>query len=155
MPRGVKGSTMGHGTQSGYRHGCRCDGCRAAWNVVERARYSKKKRSTRAWIAANRERVREAQNVRNRRRQYGLSPSDFAALIRLQDGRCAICRRPLDGSRKAMNPHVDHDHAAGRVRGLLCNSCNRALGFMRDDPAALRRAADYLERFRQDTELEG
>lgn len=40
---------------------------------------------------------------------------------------------------------MDHDHITGALRGLLCNFCNRALGNMRDNPVALRQAADYLE----------
>jgi hypothetical protein len=44
--------------------------------------------------------------------------------------------------------HLDHDHAGGHLRGLLCLSCNQALGHFRDDPALLRRAAEYVERTR-------
>ena len=59
-----------------------------------------------------------------------------------QQERCAGCRRPLleeDG-------HVDHDHATGRVRGLLCNTCNFALGSVKDDPVILRGLMAYLDR---------
>lgn len=58
-----------------------------------------------------------------------------------QGGRCAICRRePEQGRRLA----VDHDHATGEVRGLLCKACNTALGMFRDDVASLARAIGYL-----------
>lgn len=66
-----------------------------------------------------------------------------------QDDRCALCSEPFAGSgldRAA--PQVDHDHATGVVRALLCRACNTALGALRDDPALLRRAADYIERHR-------
>ena len=72
------------------------------------------------------------------RRTHGLLPADLKELRRAQDDRCAIC---LERSPQ----HVDHDHATGRVRGLLCFLCNVALGHMRDRPALLRRGAAYLE----------
>lgn len=52
---------------------------------------------------------------------------------------CQICGK--------INPilHLDHDHKSGRIRGVLCHQCNRALGFFKDDPQLLRKAADYLE----------
>ncbi|MFG2001358.1 endonuclease VII domain-containing protein [Spirillospora sp. NPDC048911] len=51
---------------------------------------------------------------------------------------CPICR-------SASAAHVDHCHETGAVRGLLCPECNTGMGQLRDDPATLRRAADYLE----------
>lgn len=56
-----------------------------------------------------------------------------------QDGRCKIC-----GQLKKLN--VDHDHATGEVRGLLCHGCNVGIGFFRDSPELLRSAIDYLVR---------
>ena len=41
---------------------------------------------------------------------------------------------------------VDHNHVTGEVRGFLCNGCNVAIGFVKEDPERLRRLADYLER---------
>jgi len=75
-------------------------------------------------------------------RLYGLPPDEWDALRREQDGRCAICRDPLEMFKRT---HVDHCHATGRVRGLLCHHCNRGLGCARDSPALLRLMAAYLE----------
>jgi hypothetical protein len=63
-------------------------------------------------------------------------------MLAAQEGRCAICRREQPDGRAL---HVDHCHASGRIRGLLCEACNIGLGLYRDDPAVLRRAAGYIE----------
>jgi hypothetical protein len=42
--------------------------------------------------------------------------------------------------------HIDHDHKSGKVRGLLCSCCNTGIGFLKDDPRIMRKAADYVER---------
>lgn len=84
-----------------------------------------------------------------RGREYGLTPDDLDLLIAEQEGRCPIC-----GTFLALRWAIDHDHACcpgktacGRcVRGILCPSCNNGLGNFRDDPTALRAAADYVER---------
>jgi len=61
-----------------------------------------------------------------------------------QQNRCAICDASEPGGQGDF--HVDHDHATGKVRGLLCSRCNTSLGLYRDSPERLRRAADYLAR---------
>jgi hypothetical protein len=73
--------------------------------------------------------------------KFGLSLEDYERRLDAQDGGCAGCgARPGDGVLA-----VDHDHATGRVRGLLCRGCNVALGQVRDAPETLRRLAAYLE----------
>jgi len=74
------------------------------------------------------------------KRQYDLTEQEVEAMRAAQGGMCAICRT-------APAVHVDHDHASGRVRGMLCFSCNAALGHFKDEPAMLRRAARYLETY--------
>lgn len=81
--------------------------------------------------------------------QYGITPEDVAAMRAAQDGKCACCNRAF-GAEKAIKPHVDHDHSTGKIRGLLCFSCNVILGHVDDSPASLRALADYLERHRID-----
>lgn len=66
---------------------------------------------------------------------------DYRAMYAARGGLCDICKSPADDSMP-----VDHDHATGAVRGLLCQNCNKGLGHYRDDPRLLRAAADYVER---------
>jgi hypothetical protein len=73
------------------------------------------------------------------KRTYGLTRTELDALVAAQGGLCAICET---------NPavHVDHDHVTGKIRGVLCFTCNVALGQLKDDVALFRKAIDYLER---------
>jgi len=76
---------------------------------------------------------------------YGLSITEFNNLLLTQNNRCAICKEPLD----LQNPHsvvIDHDHLTGKIRGILCNKCNLAIGLLRDNPEYTKRATEYLER---------
>ncbi|MFC8306501.1 endonuclease VII domain-containing protein [Streptomyces olivaceus] len=72
------------------------------------------------------------------KRQYGITEVERDALVASQGGACCICLA-------APAAHVDHCHETGRVRGVLCFSCNAALGQFKDRPDAIRRAAAYLE----------
>lgn len=73
--------------------------------------------------------------------KYKISSSDFDAMVASQGGHCAMCEA-------TERLHVDHCHSTGVVRGVLCVSCNRGLGYFKDDPEVLRRAIAYLERQR-------
>lgn len=75
--------------------------------------------------------------------KYGLTEAAYGAMLAAQGNACGICRRPIRDHGKPL--HVDHDHATGRVRGLLCSPCNQALGIFGDTAEGLRRALDYLE----------
>lgn len=72
---------------------------------------------------------------------YGLPPGAYEALYLAQGGVCAICRRATGKTKRLA---VDHDHATGAVRGLLCGPDNRMIGFARDNPEFFDRAAAYL-----------
>lgn len=64
-------------------------------------------------------------------------------MFRQQQGLCPICGEWLIVEGKRL-PDIDHDHASGRVRGLLHNRCNLLLGYAQDDPKRLEAAAAYL-----------
>lgn len=81
--------------------------------------------------------------------RYGITGEQYDAMLAEQGGVCAVCGRPETRVAKSGAPFtlgVDHDHATGAVRGLLCGNCNFALGAVGDSIAVLRGLIDYLER---------
>lgn len=116
----------------------RCRSCRSAAQQAWRA--TKPGYGAQVY-AKNKEKTRERHLVR----KYGVTLLDYENLLAEQDGRCAICRAPEVEQFKGVL-HVDHDHATGEVRGLLCRGCNHMLGSVEDDPAVLERAIRYLRR---------
>jgi hypothetical protein len=79
--------------------------------------------------------------------KFGIERETAAELYdRSVNGVCDICgRSPFGKAPPADALHVDHCHATGRIRGLLCSNCNTALGLMGDDPERLRAAIKHLE----------
>lgn len=76
---------------------------------------------------------------------YSLKPLDVMTLRIRQDNACAICEvEPSEDALGRSGFQIDHDHATGKVRGLLCAGCNRGLGGFRDDVTLLTRAIEYL-----------
>lgn len=81
-------------------------------------------------------------------RNYGISLEDYKDMYVKQDGKCKICKD--SGKRRVSHNHsmplvIDHDHSTIKVRGLLCHTCNSALGQFNDDTSLLREAITYLE----------
>ena len=79
----------------------------------------------------------------NFRRRYGITEEEYDRMFHEQRGCCAICHTHQLELKKALA--VDHDHESGKVRGLLCGPCNRALGLFKDSTASLFNAINYLE----------
>lgn len=135
----------------------RCPPCRQAWAVQR----------TREWQAANPEKDKanrqryydrvypfrtyteddaQAAWVRRLKKHYGLTVGQYQQMLDRQNGTCAICDGPPKGKGADRGRyHVDHCHETGKVRGLLCSSCNLAIGYLGDDARRVRRAARYIE----------
>jgi len=73
---------------------------------------------------------------------YGITLDDYNAMWANQKESCAIC---FTKETKGRGFHVDHDHATGKVRGILCNQCNLALGHFEDDIQRMELAIKYLK----------
>lgn len=93
------------------------------------------------------------------KKRFGVSADEYAAMLSVQGGVCAICKRAPETAIKTKYGYtvierfaVDHDHTKARKdkaghRGLLCGGCNVGLGALKDSVAVLRNAAEYLERY--------
>jgi hypothetical protein len=92
---------------------------------------------------------REKQRHYGLKRYYGLSLNNYAEMYRVQDGKCAICNLPetikdRQGDVRVLS--VDHCHETGKIRQLLCNSCNHMLGEAKDNEQILLAGADYIRK---------
>ena len=104
---------MKHG-QTAYKNGCRCEVC-----VTYMRRHWK---------------------LKDLKRNYNLSLSEFNSMLEAQNNCCDICGQEL------IRPCVDHNHITGVVRALLCNKCNSAIGLFDDNVERMLVAIDYLNR---------
>lgn len=79
-------------------------------------------------------------------RKYGLTQAAFKTMLAGQKHKCGICREDLDTEnlKSGRGAVVDHDHKTGKVRGILCNRCNKAIGLLRDNPSHAQGASCYL-----------
>lgn len=92
-------------------------------------------------------RVRYLVKVKNDRLQkkFGISMEEYKAMWIEQKGCCAICGRYQFEFKIGLA--VDHNHITGKIRGLLCGSCNSAIGKLQDSPLLCLKAKEYLEKY--------
>jgi hypothetical protein len=103
------------------------------------------------WREQNLERVQEYRK-KNRehnylteiKKKYGLSRENFESMYERQDGKCAICESEFVWGGGKFAPHVDHCHGTGVVRGILCRSCNSAIGYFQESRKLIKKAEEYL-----------
>lgn len=77
--------------------------------------------------------------MHQKKHKYGLTESEYLDMFDEQGNKCAICSTSFDEVRAC----VDHSHETGKVRGLLCDKCNKGLGHFNDDPELLSKAIKY------------
>ena len=109
-----------------------CDDCRGRQSIAN------KRWQDRNWRSTPEQVVTRARYKRAAR--YKLTTTEVARLEARAGGKCELCGRAL----KHIN--IDHDHRTGRVRGILCTSCNTGLGKLGDCISRLEEAIDYLRR---------
>lgn len=73
---------------------------------------------------------------------YGITLEEFEAILKAQGESCAICGADSCSDGRSFN--VDHNHATGEVRGILCRPCNAGLGMFKDSPEIMINAYQYL-----------
>jgi len=78
------------------------------------------------------------------KKEYNITLQDYDLMYEQQNGKCKICESTESKTPKSGRFCVDHDHATGEVRGLLCSSCNRGIGLLQDDPDVILNAYRYL-----------
>lgn len=81
--------------------------------------------------------------------RYGISSNDYDKMFQTQDGKCAICGNPETAthnfSKNKQSLAVDHCHKTGKVRGLLCQDCNRGIAKFHEEVLRLQGAIEYLK----------
>jgi hypothetical protein len=96
-----------------------------------------------AWKKKHPERWKAIQKKANLNCSLGKGASEhFEEQQRLQRGRCAICNEVLP-----KEAHSDHNHETDQWRGVLCGTCNRGLGYLKDSIKVLSSAIQYLKKW--------
>jgi len=110
--------------------------CKDCKNAAARKKYVDDPETTQRNLVRMRERTKE--------RRYGLTQIEFDKMLVDQNNRCKICSSEFISTK---HTHIDHCHDTNRVRGLLCNNCNLALGQFNDNTDNMDNAIKYLNRY--------
>lgn len=140
--------------------------CKKCFSEYRKEYYKKNKNELNAksalWAKNNLDRCRKSglkyrSNNREREKnraleyKYGLTIEEYSFLLEKQNSICAICGREetaVDRNGKIKKLQVDHDHETGKIRGLLCSTCNRGIGYLQDDISIIENALEYLKEYK-------
>lgn len=123
-----------------------CEQCNCDFETLEfKAKRGEERFCSRSCYDKNRKENKQDKKLLNRLYQkkfkYGLSKEQYFGMYKIQDHKCAICKR---NEGEAGRLCVDHCHTTEKVRGLLCNDCNKLLGNAKDSTEILKEAILYL-----------
>lgn len=104
-------------------------------NYLERTKEQRKEYNKKRWL--------KVKDLKPHLSIYGLTLVDYNKMLLLQDNSCLGCKKSASDFSKPLC--VDHDHITKKVRGLLCDNCNKALGLLKDDPTILFNLINYLK----------
>ena len=116
--------------------------CKSCLNEKRR-----KSKSYRKWADKNKEHLKKYERSYRLKKKYGITLDDYNKMLTDQDNKCAICKtsKPLPNKKSYNGWHVDHCHTTGKIRGILCHTCNPSLGAFKDDINILKNAIKYLQ----------
>jgi hypothetical protein len=106
-----------------------------------------RKKHVSRWRKNHPEQDKEIQRKNTLKRRYAISPEEYQRKLEEQRYLCGVCGLPLPLTEEGKLPPVDHDHITGTIRSIVHGKCNRGLGMFDDNPTALRKAAEYLEKY--------
>ena len=127
-----------------YRKECNyiCIACQKQRHKQYRKTHKKEiKQYMEQYYKNHKEEIGQQHKQYDRLKKYGITIQQELNMLEAQGNKCAICDKPLNSLTEA---HIDHNHRTGKVRGILCGNCNRAIGLLRDNPSNTLRATMYL-----------
>lgn len=128
----------------------KCKLCIKTHGKVVRDKYKKEYyEKKKIYINQNREEYRKKGRKCLLKIQYKMTLEQYDELLKIQNHLCYICKNPESSIDKRYNKtrdlSVDHCHKTGKIRGLLCDKCNRGLGYFKDSIENLESAIQYLK----------
>ena len=116
-----------------------CIECRKVYNKQKLKKWHENNPGrAKQYVQKRREKDPEFHADQQRKHRYGITRDEYLALLVACRNKCAICKTDLD------KPNIDHDHATGKIRGILCVRCNQGLGHFQDNQTLLIEAVSYL-----------
>lgn len=144
---------QGKGYKDGVRPVCK-ECCRGDWRSWYSLNKEERKATCREWNKNNPDKMKAKSkkwNNRNRlknreaflKRKFNMTLEDYDILLQKQDSKCKICK--IDALDLGKLLYVDHCHSTGKVRGLLCPTCNSGIGLLKESTEILESAIKYLK----------